>query len=58
MRSALAKIPYTRGLGIALDRATGGEVEMTLVRVELSGTDGRAVAELRVDYAFRPLENA
>ncbi len=140
MAATLAKIPYTRELGFAIDRAAGGEVLMTLpggeitrnlagtvhagalytfgetvagvaagletldqafplarraqiryrrpargavrgearvepgeiervlrelardgrseltVHVELAGADGETVAEMEVDYAFRPLE--
>ena len=30
MRATLAKIPYTRELGLTLDRIVDGEVQMTL----------------------------
>jgi len=35
--------------------ARDGRSELT-VRVELAGADGKTVAEMDVDYAFRPLE--
>ncbi|MBW2242153.1 MAG: PaaI family thioesterase [Deltaproteobacteria bacterium] len=35
--------------------ARDGRSELT-VRAELAGEDGKAVAEVNVDYAFRPLE--
>jgi acyl-coenzyme A thioesterase PaaI-like protein len=42
MRAVLAQIPYTRGLGITLDRVDGGEVGMTLpagdANLNLAGT--------------------
>jgi uncharacterized protein (TIGR00369 family) len=42
MRAALAKIPYTRELGLRLDRIADGEVQMTLPDAEknrnLAGT--------------------
>lgn len=40
MRATLAQIPYTRALGLTLDRVA----------------DGETVAEVSVDSAFRPLE--
>lgn len=40
---------------VLLELARDGRSELT-VRVELAGADGKTVAEMDVDYAFRPLE--
>ena len=47
MSATLAKIPYTNGLGLTLDRIVDGEVQMTLpdgtVRSGMTGRDGLVV---------------
>lgn len=66
--ASLEQIPYTLALGIVIDHAASGEVQMTLPDARVSQnmvdivhagalyTFGETVAEMEVDYAFRPGE--